>query len=215
MGRLASPETFMAAVRASRGLDAAPSDPDRAGPTSEDMQRRPALHPGVAKRPLLSPSTVERGTTLLHAEDPAESAAILSSSDSNGNGNAGGHCDASDNSTGNGNGGNTGNGNGDSANSSKDDNAGSGDCNDMDDGGRHFSPEPLNELLNMVGTFTLELNARPKQPPGTLPASRRHTEAPPVEAPRENVPQEEARTEPHEKEPRRSGLRESKWAPRA
>ena len=84
----------MAAVHASGGSNTAPWNPNRAGPAVGDMKRRRAL--GVAERPLLSPSTVERGSELLHAEDPVESAAILNGSGASGNDN--------DDNTGNGDG---------------------------------------------------------------------------------------------------------------
>jgi hypothetical protein len=64
----------------------------------------------------------------------------------------------------------------------KDDNAGSGDCNDMNERGFHFSPSRLNALLDMIENFTLALNARTQQSPGILPARHHYTEAPPVEA---------------------------------
>ena len=234
-GELASPEDFMAAVRTSRDSGMAPSDPGHAEPAADGMQRRPALYPGVAERPLLSPSTVERGNALLHAEDPAESTAILSGSDTSGNGNAGGNCDTRGNGTGNGNGDNTGNDNGNSTGSSgNDDNASSGDRNDTDDSGCQFSSEPLNTILSMIETFTSALKTGSHQPLETLPGGRHHTEALRVETHRddthrddthrddnhredthrEEVPSDETRTESHKEEPHQSGLLDSKWAPR-
>jgi hypothetical protein len=63
----------------------------------------------------------------------------------------------------------------------KDDNVGSGDCNDMNDSGYHFSPSRLNAQIDMIENFTLVLNARTQQSPGILPARHHHTEASGVE----------------------------------
>jgi hypothetical protein len=153
---------------------------------------------------------VERGSALLHTEDPAESTAILSGSDSSGNGNAGRNCDANGNGTGNGNSDNTVNGN--STCSGNDDNTSSGDGNDMDDRGCEISTERLKAAISKLETFIAMMKARPQRPL-LPPYHHHHTEAVHVEAPHEEIPGEEAHTKPHDNEPRRSGLRDSKWAP--